>query len=84
MSASTIKVTTMFEDGEKRTVSIGEIATTAVNEQNIRDQVALLNNATQREENYPGFTSAFVSSTGANFSKISAVQIVTSDRIVIF
>jgi len=81
---ATIKVTAKFEDDSKKTVSIGEIDATQINETKIRNQVALLNNATQREESYPGFTTGFTSNDGANFNSITSVQIVVSRRTVIF
>lgn len=79
-----IKVTTAFTDGTNKAVSIGEIAVTAINENKIKQQVAKLNNATTREEEYPGFTTGFVSTAGANFASISAVEIITINRTVIF
>lgn len=84
MSAGTIKLTCKFEDDTKKTISIGEIALTAINETKIRQQIAILNNATQREENYPGFTTGFISNDGANFNSITGAQIVVSNRTVIF
>lgn len=79
-----IKVTNEFADGTSKAVTIGEIAPTAINETKIRNQVAKLNNATQREEDYPGFTTGFVSNAGANFVSISGVDIITTETIVIF
>lgn len=82
--AVNIKVTTAFTDGTNKTVTIGEIAPTAINETNIRAQVAKLNNATTREETYPGFTTGFVSAAGANFASVSGVEIVAINRTIIF
>lgn len=81
---ATIRVTSDFTDGTSKNISIGEIAVTAINENTIKQQVAKLNNATTREEEYPGFTTGFVSTAGANFASISAVEIITVNRTVIF
>lgn len=81
---ATIKLTCKFEDDTKKSISIGEIAVTKINETKIREQIALLNDATQREESYPGFTTGFVSNDGANFNSITSAQIVVSARTVIF
>ena len=81
---ATIRVTSDFTDGTNKNISIGEIEVTAINENKIKQQVAKLNNATTREDEYPGFTTGFVSTAGANFASISAVEIITVNRTVIF
>ena len=81
---ATIRVTSDFTDGTSKNISIGEIAVTAINETTIKQQVAKLNDAMQRETNYPGCTEGFVSTAGAKFASISAVEIITVNRTVIF
>lgn len=81
---ATIKITTNFLDGTSKTVSVGEVAVTAINENKIKQQVATLNAPMQRETDYPGFTEGYVSNAGANFASISAVEIITVNRTVIF
>lgn len=83
-ASSTIQITAKFTDETKKTVSIGEMSPTSVSEQKIRNQITLLNNAEQREQEYPGFTNGFVSQNGAPFDSIIGAKIVTSSRTVIF
>lgn len=79
-----IKITNAFTDGTKKSVTIGEIAASKLDRNNIQAQVTKLNNPTTREEEYPGFTTGFVSNAGANFVSVSSVEVISKMTTVIF
>lgn len=83
MTTSVITLTSKFTDGTSRKVSIGTIETSKLNP-NIKTAIKNLNDEEKREASYPGFTNGYVSDSGAPFAYISAAEIVTTRREVIF
>lgn len=78
--ASYLKFTTEFADGTSRNIQIGEIAASSINPTTIKTKIQNFNNPTTRRESFPNFDTAFVSSGGASFSRISAAEIITTER----
>jgi len=79
MSTSYLRVKSAFVDGTTKDTTIGPYTLQDLNtyRQQINTQVAILNNPTQREDIYEGFTSGFVSNAGANFASIRRCQMIT-------
>lgn len=86
MSTSYLRVKSAFVDGTTKDTTIGpySLQDLTTYRQQINTQVAILNNPTQREDTYEGFTSGFVSNAGANFASIRSCQIITTAEEVIY
>lgn len=86
MSTSVLKIKSAFTDGTTKDVTVGPYSLQDLNtyRQQINTQVAILNNPTQREDLYEGFTNGFVSTAGASFASIRSAQIITTGITVIY
>lgn len=79
-----IQVDNQFADGTKRSVNIGEINVNNINGEHIKEQIALINDPTLREQHYPGFTTGLVSNAGANFVSISGARIIVEQKTILW
>lgn len=86
MSTSVLKIKNVFTDGTTKDVTVGPYSLQDLTNyrQQINTQVAIMNNPTQREDLYEGFTNGFVSNSGASFASIRSAQIITTGITVIY
>ena len=73
-----VSVTTKFNDGTNRKVTIGPVGTNALT--NVKTRIRNLNDSEYRTEHYPNFDDGYLSDNGAPFIGITAASIQTINR----
>lgn len=77
-SYANVSVTTKFNDGTTRKVTIGPVGVSALTD--VKTKIRNLNNSEYRETHYPNFDNSYLSDNGAPFIGITAAQIQVINR----
>lgn len=83
MATTVVKYTNTFEDGSNYTLTIGDFDPYKIDSDTIKDGVIELNQnmGTGTYANYPDM---LLSKTGAQWRRISRVQLITTNRTYLF